>query len=241
MKSFGPGWRATTAAATLLLTGVPGSPALSTSHGAGAQQIPDSARDALLAQATQAVNTHRIEDLTPLTAQDAVAAFSWVPPSRKRWEGTLLPLPFPEPTAFSGTPAGFAGTLAVFHAWHSAQSDGDHVHRLLQTPDGWRLGAEILETNTLGFRVHDHDLHVTFDVPARNATLSDTIQVERTADSLPPFGLLRISHDFHVQSITLSVPAGKTAVRFRQAGGVIAFAPVWRPSRQSGKRLHSYR
>lgn len=204
--------------AILVGVGFPGQQSKTGLHVAGAQQVTASGLEEFIALATKAVNSREVEELKPLMSEEAVGTFAWVPVAHEKWEGAALPIPSPakEPNARAAPE-----TLAVFHAWHSCQSDGDHVHWLLSTPQGRRLGPEIPETETLGFRVRDHNLNAAFDVSRKNAVLSDTIQVERTADRVPDFGLLRISHDFHVQSMTL----GKKDVPFRQAGGIIAFSP----------------
>ncbi len=208
--------RALTFASILILV-VTGNP---WPHAAGtasaAQVVSEDSFSALLAHAIKAVNARRVEDLVPLLSEGAFPAFAWVPKAHETWEGAVLPLPDSAPTHEA---------LVVFHAWHSCQSDGDHVHRLVPSGKGWRLGPEIPETETLGFRVRDHDLHVTLNVPAKNATLTDTVQVERTAESIPAFGLLRLSHDFHVASMTEQDASGTHTALYRQAGGVIAFTP----------------
>lgn len=208
----------------LICFGVPGLRTTFGLHATARQQggVNDPAE--LLAKAVKAVNAHRTADLKSLTESGREGAFAWVPDAHETWEASALPLAAVKANENAGAPDG-GETLAVFHAWHSCQSDGDHVYRLIQTPNGWRFGAEIPETETLGLRVRDHDLHAAFDLPQKNATLSDTIQVERTAENAPAFALLRISQDFHIQSITLGASGSKTPVRFQQAGGVIAFAP----------------
>ncbi len=185
---------------------------------AAAQQGANNSLEGFIAQATKAVNSRQVAGLRPLLLEGATGTFAWVESAHETWEGAALQIPQPfKPSGADAPP----GILAVFHAWHSSQSDGDHVHRLVPTSQGWRLGPEIPETETLGFRVRDHDLHVSFDVPLKTAMLLDTIQVERTANRVPEFAFLRISHDFLVQSISV----GKTAVPFHQAGGIIAFTP----------------
>jgi hypothetical protein len=213
------------AAVTVLIgTGVTGrQPALETR--AAAQQVSQDDLSGFLARATRAVNSRHIDELTSLMSEGAVRTFAWAPDAHETWEGAALPLAGLESKSDTGAPVVVPETLAVFHAWHSCQSDGDHVHRLVHSAQGWRLGPEIPETETLGFRVLDHDLKVAFDVPEKNAVLTDTIQVERTVDRIPAFGLLRISHDFHIQSITRADTADKAPIAFRQAGGIIAFSP----------------
>ena len=206
--------------------GVPGLRTISGSQAAPMQQDAGSGPGGFLAQATKAVNSRHLEEIKPLVGEGAVGAFAWIPEAHEIWESAELTVPpFPTDGRREKAYSSALTRLAVFHAWHSCQSDGDHVHRLYHNSQGWQIGPEILETETLGFRVRDHDLHVLFDVPRKNAALTDTIQVERTADRAPDFGLLRISHDFHIESIALAGSAGKTAVRFRQAGGIIAFVP----------------
>ncbi|MCW3053485.1 MAG: Aminopeptidase [Chthonomonadales bacterium] len=208
--------------AALVGIGVVGMQPIIETH-ARAQAVVETGLLGFLTQATRAVNSRHIDEITPLVGEGAVRTFGWVPDARETWQGVSLALP--SATANSGAPAAPGEMLAVFHAWHSCQSDGDHVHRLLHSAQGWRLGPEIPETETLGFRVRDHDLNVTFDLPGKNVTVTDTIQVERTAEQVPPFGLLRISHDFQIQSITHADVADKTPVSFHQAGGIIAFTP----------------
>src|SRR5262249_41521102 len=53
--------------------------------------------------------------------------------------------------------------LAVFSDFHTCESIGDHVHSIVKTADGLRFGPEIMESDTSGFRVRDHDLHVKFE------------------------------------------------------------------------------
>jgi hypothetical protein len=205
---------------------------------------------ALMEKATDAVNAHRLSALAPLADGDVDRLFGWVQTaSTKVWQGDILPIPAtdnaprrtederrktqPEPrtpTRASDGPAALASNpeprtyLAVFHAWHTCESDGDHVHRLTRTAQGWRLGAEIPETETLGFRVRDHDLNVAFDVPKHAAYISDRIRIERTAGNAPAFALLRISQDFRVRQFARDKAEGPS-VPFRQAGGILAFAP----------------
>lgn len=196
--------------------GVPGLHTMLGSHASTHRQMPADDLTPFLAQATKAINARHSADLKPLMGDGVADGFAWVAGAHETWEGTALPVDGPN---------GTQETLAVFHAWHSCQSDGDHVLRLIHAPQGWRFGPEIPEAETLGLRVRDHDLHVNLDIPAKNATVSDTIQVERTAESPPAFALLRISQDYHVVAITLGDSESKKAVWFRQAGGVIAFTP----------------
>ena len=178
--------------------------------------IPN-ALDLLVKQAATAANTRKPAALTPMAAGDAAQRFGWTRSQTSTWQGDVLETPL---AAEAGTPA----YLAVFHAWHSCESDGDHVHALMRTPEGWKLGAEVPETETGGFRVRDHDLHVTFDFPKQTAAITDRVQIERTRNDVPGYALIRLSQDFRVRQFTREGPGG-APVPFRQVGGVIAFVP----------------
>ena len=138
-------------------------------------------------RALHAVNTHRPENVTPYIekiegAPGGAAQFGWVREKTTAvWQGDVLYAP----VRGGGAPV----PLAVFHAWHSCESDGDHVHSLQHTAQGWRLGPEIAETETLGLRVRDHEVRLTFDVPKKYARFEDRASIERTQDSIPNFGL----------------------------------------------------
>jgi aminopeptidase N len=219
----------------LVLTGQPvplaGSAAYAQRPPVNAAAAAPAGLAALMAKATDAVNARSLAALTPLADGEANRLFGWVQTaSTKVWQGDILPVPTPDNAqrqteAETRNPKPETRTyLAVFHAWHTCESDGDHVHRLTHTAQGWRLGAEIPETETLGFRVRDHDLNVAFDIPGHAARIRDRVRIERTAENAPAFALLRISQDFHVRQFAREKADGPT-VPFRQAGGILAFAP----------------
>jgi aminopeptidase N len=175
----------------------------------------------LMVQAVAAANSHQPDAFAPLTADDAARLFDWANSHTSVWQGDVLTVP----AASDDRNAAQSPTyLAVFHAWHTCESDGDHVHRLVQTAQGWQLGPEIPETDTGGFRMRDHDLHVTLDVPHKAAQITDLVRIERTAADVPDFALLRLSQDFHVTKLALEGPDG-AAVPFQQVGGLLAFTP----------------
>ncbi len=185
--------------------------------GTGAQDKNDgnapAPPDALMAAATQAVNARKLDDLAPLATEGGLPTFAWARgTSTKKWEGGILTPP--------GNPNA-PNYLAVFHAWHTCESDGDHVHRLERTPQGWRLGPEIPETDTGGFRVRDHNLKARFDIPNHAVTITDEAVIQRMPNVIPPFVLLRLSDDFHVTSLACDGQARP----YQQVGGLIAFAP----------------
>jgi aminopeptidase N len=187
--------------------------------------------DRCVRQALDAVNTHNVQALATSATDDALASFAWVGGTTTRvWSVGILRAP---ETAASGseqdrrpvesgaTRTASPALFAVFHAWHTCQSDGDHVHPLTLTPQGWRLGPEIPETETGGFRVRDHDLHVAIDVPQQVATISDNARIERVASATTPYCLVRLSETYGVRTLTCD----GHAVPFQQTGGVLIFTP----------------
>ena len=192
------------------------------------QATTPTALTTLLRQATLAVNARDADALKPLVAPEALSSFGWMrEKTTKHWTGEVLALPDPG-ARFARNASAYAPAssallyLAIFHAWHTCESDGDHIHRIEPTENGgWKLGAEIPETETGGYRVRDHDLTVTIDPARHTAAIRDTIRVEASGTPLLPVCLLRLSDDFRVSSLT-----GKNApVAYAQAGGVIAVAP----------------
>lgn len=173
-----------------------------------------------MAQAVAAANTRSPEAMAPFAQGGEVKTrFAWVRDrSTPRWQGGILPVP----AAKTGTDA--SEFLAVFHAWHTCESDGDHVYRVVRAGQSWQLGAEIPETETGGLRIRDHDLHVSLDPPTKTVFIENTFRLERVSSPHPlPFGLFRISPDFQLARLTRE-NSGGAAVPFRQVGGIVVFA-----------------
>ena len=177
----------------------------------------------MLEAALRAVNQHRARSMAPFVA-GSLGSFQWTDSRAHDWKADVLPVP--------GDAAGPAVYLAVFHTFHTCESDGDHVYRLVQPTEtgraGWKLGQEIPETTTLGLRIRDHAIDATVILDTRTLMVHDTATVERapipseTRDN-PPFALLRINEDYRIRSLRVSGLEGEAA--YEQAGGVIAFIP----------------
>ena len=199
----------------------------------------------LMRQATEAVNARDMDALKAVATDAALPTLAWTrSKTTKHWNGDVLVMPVPSRSAgganarAASSSASSAGTssrpssivtyLAVFHAWHTCESDGDHIHVIERAGDGWRIGTEIPETETGGYRVRDHVLNAAFDVPKQFVTLQDQVKVEAVGTPLLPVCLLRMSEDFRVSKFTLNGQAAP----FQQAGGVLAFVP---PAPNSGR------
>jgi aminopeptidase N len=106
------------------------------------------------------------------------------------WKAAALELP--------GRPGSF---LLSIHDFHTCEGESDHLHPLIKTPGGWKIGDEIAETDHRGYRVRDHDLKVQYDLKARSAVITDKVLVEKTSQTGSPC-ILRLSADFKVTKVT---------------------------------------
>lgn len=169
--------------------------------------------------AQRAVILHRPGALAAFAELDAADQFAWSAGKEHEWKADVLPVP--------GSGSRVPTFLAVFHAFHTCESDGDHVYRLVRTlgagRPAWRLGPEIPETETLGLRVRDHAINASVDVPRKTVELRDAVAIERTQGEQNPFGLLRINEGYRVRSLRNTETGA--AVPYEQSGGVLAFIP----------------
>ncbi len=171
-------------------------------------------RQSLVARALQAVNDQDEDALRPVVQASALATFKWIhAEATTHWQAGILTLPVKSQD-------GSIVQLAVFHAWHGCESDGDHIHPILREGADYLLGPEIPEFDPSGYAVRSHRLTVNLDVAHQIAMISDTVAVQALETNAPPNILLRISQDFHVQSITRN----NRPLTFAQVGGVLAVA-----------------
>ena len=199
--------RAALSAIILLVTGVSafGQP----------REIVDTA---FLAKLAQAVNRRDAAAIRGITQAGVQNDFRWltkgpslVAPDRP-WQVKPLDIPWV---------AEGAGNLFVnVTKYHPCESTGDHLYRVISTESGPRLGSEILETDTTGYRVRDHKLTVRFDLPNRRVHITDRIKVEQKTERLPA-ALLRLNSIYSVTAVTRD----SAPVEYRQAGGVVAVKP----------------
>jgi hypothetical protein len=168
-----------------------------------------------IAAAVKAKNT---DSLDALAAPDVKNNYQWLNQgpsliaSLKPWNVKLLELP-----GVSGTNE---SAYVAVTKYHPCESTSDHLYHVTVTPAGTRLGAEVLETDTGGYRVRDHKLTVKFDVPGRTVYITDRVLVERSSTSLPA-AVLRINSIHKVYG----AKRDGTAVSFSQAGGFLALPP----------------
>ncbi len=182
---------------------------------AGSGAAPPEVSAAFLQQLAQAANHKDTAALTSLTAPEVQADYSWAaqPPG-------MLSRPFPWQVKTLDLPGSDQTRYAVFTKYHPCESNGDHLFPVISTPEGPRLGAEIPEYETGGYRVRDHKLVVHFDVPHPVVHIRDHVTVERQENSLPA-AVLRINAIYTVDS----VKQDGAPVPFHQSGGFLAIQP----------------
>jgi aminopeptidase N len=193
-------------------------PAIFTSR-SGAQGTAPADLTALLSKAQQALKSGNTEALKPLG--ENVSTFEWLSHRARaadtKWQAYLLPVPG---GAEKSMPVD-SPYLLVFSAYHSCQSIADHFHKVIKTSQGWRVGAELPETNTLGYRVRDHKFTIRFDLPSSSAFLTDDVMVERTSAAAGDPCLLRLSSNMLIDSVKYKGQSFKA----EYCPGVIAFTP----------------
>ncbi|MGC8668690.1 MAG: M1 family metallopeptidase [Chthonomonadales bacterium] len=92
--------------------------------------------------------------------------------------------------------------VAIFRSFHTLESTGDHIYTLVLQHGRWRFGREIPEADTLGYRIRNHNLVVTFDLPNSTCRITDDVRVERS-DAAAAICILRLSCDMVVDKVTV--------------------------------------
>jgi hypothetical protein len=149
---------------------------------------------------------------------------------RPAWKLAVLRLPAVAQLVGSDNPQSAIRNpqfLAVFSAYHTVQSIGDHFHRVVQAEGGWRIGAEIRETETLGWRVRDHRMTARIEPSSSRCAFTDEARIEGTATDAASGGLclLRLSSVLAVESVALRTADGaEEPISHSTAPGCIAIA-----------------
>ncbi len=178
---------------------------------ASAQTPSKKFEDSLPAIAT-AINGNKWDELKSTTVGNPHTVFSWNDRPganfggivKRNWRVQVV------------NPPSSNEWLAVIWANQPAESMGDHVHKLVKIGSEWKIGPEIPETETNGFRLRDHVIDVKFDLTKNFGTFTDDLSVERTTPSSTHLQF-RISADFKVTSIK----SATGPVTFKQIGGVV--------------------
>ncbi len=165
--------------------------------------------DAWIASLTLAVNRKDRAEFARISNLPAEQVSSWIfETSTPQWQGTLLT-----------SPDGKTRDVA-FSAWHTLESDGDHLHPIIPLENGFRLGAEIeKETEPGSLQIINHSLTVAFQPARKSAQITDAVQFH-WRDKPAPSAIVRLSNDFQVKAVRQENAQGQ-AVPFKQSGGFI--------------------
>src|SRR5688500_8094072 len=112
-------------------------------------------------------------------------------------------------------------TFVNVSKYHPCESTADHLYPITLTDSGPKLGKEIPETDTTGYRIRDHKLAVRFDLPNRRVHITDRIRVEQKPDRLPA-AILRLNSIYNVTAVTRE----GAPIEYRQAGGILSLKPA---------------
>ena len=163
-----------------------------------------------IAAVTLAANRKDRAEFARLANLPAEQVPAWIfETSTPQWQGTLLTTPDSK-TRF-----------VTFSAWHTLESDGDHLHPIAALQEGFRLGAETeKETESGDLHIVHHALTVGFQPTRKSAQLTDAVEFHwqgKPASS----AIVRLSNDFQVKTIQHNNAQGQS-VSFKQSGGFIA-------------------
>lgn len=105
---------------------------------------------------------------------------------------------FPAPKGY-GKPSEW---WIIFHKFQLVEELCDRVHPIVQTPNGWRLGAEVPEGVETPFRIEQHDIEIWFEPKSRSARFRNAFTVRRTAPDDRAL-LMRLNAPYKVKSAKL--------------------------------------
>ena len=89
-----------------------------------------------------AVNARDKATVLKHSSETQSGAFDWLRHKKQNWQADLLKAPkkrdsASKPGSVNAQPD--YSLLAVFHSWHSCESDGDHVYSFESTTEGWNF------------------------------------------------------------------------------------------------------
>ncbi|CCW34852.1 aminopeptidase N [Chthonomonas calidirosea] len=164
----------------------------------------------------RAIQTHQIAFLQAYTDGSPAKILPWLNRGPTRtWNVQLLTLPNRQSMP----------SFIVFSCWHTCQSDGDHVHALIETPQGWKIGPEVKEDDSGGYQICNHQLTVRLQPKTHSVLFSDRASVQAIFPKPRPYCLFRLSPDYTITRFSIE----GMPVPFHRAGSVVAFIPPHMP------------
>lgn len=186
----------------------------------------------LLTEAKSALEKRSPALLAPFVPNNAESQFQWFKETAStKWELDILPVLMQKTRT--------TRYFLTFSKWQTCEAEGDHIYPLYEQNGKAVIGEEILETDTLGYRVTDHQVKVIPQPEKQFVRLKDTFTLERNSITRNEFCLLRLSLDYSIKQMT---SGGKGLLSFR-SGGFIVFFPPTEPKAKieaeySGKVFH---
>ncbi|MEP6753877.1 MAG: hypothetical protein ABJA67_00120, partial [Chthonomonadales bacterium] len=103
----------------------------------------------LMTDADKAIRAKSTAPLDALAIGDASTTLKW----NHRPGSNLGGMPKAPWHVGQISPPGSAQTFIVFWAVHPCESEGDHIHHIVKDGDKWKIGEELEETDTFGYRI----------------------------------------------------------------------------------------
>ncbi|MCX6382572.1 MAG: M1 family aminopeptidase [Armatimonadetes bacterium] len=154
--------------------------------------------------------------LAPFTEGDSRVRFQWMRYTEsKDWR--ISPLLIPARDGHK------AEEYVVFHRFNSCESAGDHLHKLVRSETGIRIGEEIPETETLGFLITHHTMQITPSMASKSVRIEDKFTLERKEGASSSLVMTRLLADMKIQSLTDK--SGKPIPYWRSASLLVFTAP----------------
>lgn len=195
---------------------------LSTASSARETYTLSSCDSAFLIKARAAAERSDFESLTRMTAAGVWNSYKWISSGmvmiapQAKWSANILSLNYSKGRKRL--------SLLAFSHYCVCESAGDHIYQVITTKNGLRIGREIPETDTLGYRLFSHRFVVCFDMTKKQVHIVDDIHIKRTADSDNPI-IIRLNEIWRISSVTYH---GKK-VPYVQKGGFLLLPPMRSP------------
>ncbi len=169
----------------------------------------------LLTEAKLALEKRSPSQLNSFAKESAESRFAWFKDTAStKWDLDVFSVKMPTSPTLR--------YFLTFSKWQTCEAEGDHIYPVYEQNGKPLVGEEIKETDTLGFRVTDHQVKVFPEPEKQFIRLHDRFTLERTSITRNEFCILRISPDFNIKTMTSN---GKTLLSFRSGGFIILFPP----------------
>jgi|YelNatPaOPRAMG01_1025707.scaffolds.fasta_scaffold09592_3 hypothetical protein len=177
---------------------------------------------AFLMQARTAAERNDSNSLSRMTVAGVRNSYKWISSGmimiapQAKWSANILSLAY-----YNGKKR---LSLLAFSHYCVCESAGDHIYRVISTQNGLRIGREIPETDTFGYRLFSHRFVVHFNMTKKQVNIVDDIHIKRTANSDNPI-IIRLNEIWRISSVRHN---GKKEP-YVQKGGFLLLPPMRSP------------